>query len=243
MKKLFLALLAVASITAANAQKGSILVFGSAGASKDNAEVAPNVETETRSWHIQPGVGYQFHDNMTAGLEGGYRYDAIEHEFNILNTRFTQLDDASEWNLGAFYRYTHYFNQTFSVWGQAGVGYLNGDIATDALDTIGGELTNTTFVRDYSGFRAYIMPSFAINVHNGWALNFGFGGIEYRNTSFDEVAGFEQSGSSLNFTFGQQLNVGISKNIGCFTKKKAPKEPGMDTRAMKPETEDDEDEE
>ncbi|WP_276132760.1 outer membrane beta-barrel protein [Polluticoccus soli] len=247
MKKLFLALLAVASITAANAQKGSILVFGTASVENRNEELAGD-ETEFRSWHIQPGIGYQFHDNMTAGLEGGYSYSAREREFGPASALpLSLLDDQMEWNIGAFYRYTHYFNQTFSVWGQFGVGYLNGDITRDRIDTVGNIARVATTVNDYHGFRAYITPAFAINVHNGWALNFGFGGIEYRNVNFDDFAAGDiipESESRFNLTFGQQLNVGISKNIGCgfWSKKKAPKEPGMDTRGMKQDQEDDDDE-
>ncbi|MCD6065131.1 MAG: hypothetical protein K0R82_3042 [Flavipsychrobacter sp.] len=244
MKKLLLALLSVASITAANAQKNSILVFGTAAVEHRDQDAGANRDIELRSYHFMPGVGYQFHENMTAGLEGGFRYAAQEFEFDVIpGQRRSLLDDQFEWNLGAFYRYTHYFNQTFAVWGQFGLGYLNGDATTDILDTVGSTINIATLGDDYDGFRAYLTPAFAINVHNGWGLNFGFGGLEYRNISFDNGDTFGSSESSINFTLGQQINIGISKNINCKMRKRAPKEPGMDTRGEKPVQEDEDDEE
>lgn len=243
MKKLFLALLSVATITAANAQKNSVLVYGTAAFEHRDQDVGNNVDMEWRSWHVMPGIGYQFHKNMTVGVQGGYMQGDVETEFNYLpNARLSLVSDYSEWNAGAFYRYTHYFNQLFAIWGQVNLGYISGDATRDTINSLLAQPV-VTVGDEYNGFQANFTPSFAINVHNGWALNFGFGGINYRTITWESGVNFPSSERNINVTFGQQFNVGISKNFNC-AKKKAPREPGMDTRGHKHDHEDeDEDDE
>ncbi len=84
-----------------------------------------------------------------------------------------------------------------------------------------------------------ITPSLAINVHNGLALNFGIGGIGFRTVSYDIAP---TTMSSFMFTFGQQVNIGISKNFGCKSSHHGHHEPGMEMRKMKKHSSDDDDE-
>lgn len=238
MKKLILALLAVGSITAANAQKNSLLVYGTVGVQKENNDHGFANEDNNFSWHINPGVGYQFDKNWTVGVQGGYMFDRMEHK--VPATPLAPVifrSDMSEWMVGPFLRHTHYFNSMFAMWTQLDVNYVSGKGSMDSVSLLTGKIN--TGRDDYNGFQAMLTPAFAINVHNGWALNFSIGGIGYRSTTWDDAKLFGKSNKSFMFTFGDQFNVGISKNFGCG-KKHMPKEPGMDTRKMKHDDDDDE---
>ncbi|RYD56885.1 MAG: hypothetical protein EOP56_10870 [Sphingobacteriales bacterium] len=247
MKKLILALLAVTSITAADAQKNSILVYGSAGLNFDNNNStksnAPSitkpwtdVDVNTINYHIAPGIGYQFNRNMTVGLQGGYasvKTEWLENRTHMNMPLGKTSYENDEWNLGAFFRYTKYLSTLFSVYGQVNAGYVAGDIEMiePGFDPVTGNARDIMTNGDYEGLQAEIFPAFAINVHKGWALNFGFGGIKYRNLSYEagnmginntttnQLNPFmdlrPDHSNSFAFTFGQQFNLTITKNIGC----------------------------
>lgn len=250
MKKLILALLAVSTITAANAQKNSILVYGSAGLNFNNDKSGlsnypstvpnTNVDVNTVNYHIAPGIGYQFNRNMTVGLQGGYASmkteQLVDRTMMKLPTAVTSYKN-NEWTIGAFYRYTKYLSSIFSVYGQVNAGYVSGSIKTvePGFAAVTGLPTTITTSGDYNGLQAELFPAFAINVHKGWALNFGFGGIKFRSLDYD--AGTMGQGGNGNipynpyaaggvslrpnhsnqfdFTLGQQFNLTITKNIGC----------------------------
>ena len=63
MKKVFV-VAALAIVSFANAQKGTVLVAGNVGYSSKNKEIIKRVHFE-----FAPKVGYQFSDNMTVGIE------------------------------------------------------------------------------------------------------------------------------------------------------------------------------
>jgi len=58
-------------------------------------------------------------------------------------------------------------------------------------------------------------PAVFINVKNGFGLNFSVGGIGY--TSSKPSGG--SASNSFNFTFGQSVGIGLSKNFGLHKKK------------------------
>lgn len=247
MKKLILALLAVSTITAANAQKNSILVYGSAGANFDNDNMsqsnAPSitkpwtdVDVNNKSYFFAPGIGYQFNRNMTIGIQGAYSSAKTEWLQNQTHLNWPTAKTAietDEWTVGAFYRYTKYLSTLFSVYGQVNAGYVQGDVELSETvpNIFGANTLQTNASTEYNGFQGEIFPAFAINVHKGWALNFGFGGIRYRSLSYDSspTMGINNTGNPLNpymglrpdhsnqfdFTLGQQINLTITKNIGC----------------------------
>ncbi len=62
------------------------------------------------------------------------------------------------------------------------------------------------------GFGVKISPNIGVNVTNGFCLNFGFGGIEYKTLKADTDGA--KASNSFDLTFGQQINVGVSKNFG-----------------------------
>lgn len=247
MKKLILALLAVASISAANAQKNSILVYGDVGVNFDNTDngsKATTMSVKNTNWNIAPGVGYQISNHITLGLQGGYWFGKTETQSQNVWTpappsSITTTDSWREWQIGAFGRYTMPLGGIFSMWTQLNASYVSGKVSMDTLDFTTGRPLPLTAEDTYNGFQATLTPALAINVHNGLALNFGIGGIGFRTVSYDKAPTTQ---SNFMFTFGQQINVGISKNFGCRSHHGGHHEPGMDTRKMKKHSSDDDDE-
>jgi hypothetical protein len=244
MKKIILGLLAVTSFATANAQKNSILVYGNVGLNINNQDNGPvGGSVNTTNWNVTPGIGYQFHNNWTVGIQGAigmnntdvtapYQLDATK------NATFT--NSSTDWRAGAFLRHTHYFNNMFSLWHQLDLGYMGG---STSQDTLGATATPSSIVKgqredSYSGFGAMITPAIGVHIWDGFALNFSFGGLGFNTVSWDKAPVTE---TNINFTFGQQFNFGISKNFGCG-KKKGHGEPGMEMRKMKKHNADEDDE-
>ncbi len=179
-------MLAMTTMTiASQAQTGSILVYGEAGisSSKDPSE------NKYTSWQVAPGIGYQFTKNWTAGVTGFYG----KSKYNpVVGANSTE----SNYGAGLFARYTVPLNSTFSIFGQA-----------EGLYT-GGEDNGTD---EYNGFVARVFPAVRVDIGRGVALNFDFGGIQYRSTKQD---GADESNTNFDVTLGGQSNFGVSINIG-----------------------------
>ncbi len=186
MKKLVLgAVLMTGFVFASQAQKGSILLYGNVGISSTKEAD----DDKTSSFNINPGVGYQFSDNWTAGVNLGYG----QTKFNPEGIGATST--TKEYNAGLFARYTKPLGSIFSIYGQGNAGYMGTDFD--------GSKSN--------GFGVNIFPAVAVNVYNGFALNFSFGGISYEST---KVKGASESRNEFDLSFGQQAHFGISKNFG-----------------------------
>ena len=97
MKRVLIAAIALASFTqVANAQAGSILLYGDLNVSTGKTAG----ESSYSSLSINPGVGYQFNDNWTAGLQFGI--GSTSDEIGTTGNK----DKTSEFNVGPFIRYT-----------------------------------------------------------------------------------------------------------------------------------------
>lgn len=195
MKKIILsALLIGGAAVAANAQANSVLVYGQLGiGTTKNAN-------DDKSFHfnINPGVGYQFNDNWTAGLTGSF------------GTNRNKPDGAKEWtytnsySAGAFLRYTYPVSRIFLIYNQLEARYIGRSAGTTGSGGVKAPNVN--------GFMASMAPAVMIMVHKGFALNFGFGGIEFAT---EKTSGASSSYTSFDFTWGTQFNIGVSKNIFC----------------------------
>ncbi|OSZ82741.1 hypothetical protein CAP35_05620 [Chitinophagaceae bacterium IBVUCB1] len=233
MKKLILALLAVATVGTANAQKNTILVYGNTGVNWDKTDNGAAGTNEGTNWNINPGVGFQFNNHLTVGVQGGY--GAWKNVNSIPNSKATNTD--REWTAGAFFRYTQNFNPTFLWWAQVDLGYVSGKETNETITTVGTTTTVANASDMYNGFQAMITPAFAVNVNKGLALNFGIGGLGYRTITYDKAT---RTDNNFMVTFGQQFHVGISKNFGCKCgKSRGHREPGMEHRKMKKMNDDD----
>lgn len=246
MKKLILALVAVSSFGLANAQKNSILVYGNAGIMTNKSDEGKGTESKSFNWNINPGVGYQFTNNLTVGVQGGIHSMFNENRFSPAKDVWNRnAMENREWSAGAFFRYTKNFGSIFAAFAQIDLSYLSGqDIyenETRNVDLLQNKIVETrTYGYDYyNGFAATVTPAFAVYVHKGLALNFSVGGLGYRTISYDVPKAptstngvIDQSG--FNLTFGKQFHFGISKNFACKSKRGSVK-PGDELRPMKVE--------
>lgn len=202
MKKLFV-IAAMAAFSFANAQKGTVLVAGHVGFSSEKSEPTGSEET-TNSFEFAPKVGYQFHDNWTVGIEAGIG-TAKSEESNAVETEENKVNAFSA---GAFVRYTRPLTDIFSVFADLGVGFQNEKYTTSSSATVGDVVTSTSSTSKANGMYIGITPAVLVNVKNGFALNFSFGGLGYETMNTDDV-----DNSAFAFNFGQTVNIGISKNF------------------------------
>jgi len=193
-----LVVLALAVVSFANAQKkGSVLVMGSIEYNSENVSNA-GVENKYNTFGFAPKVGYQFHQNWTAGLEAGIA--SSKQDLNGNNEYKT-----NNFSLGGFLRYAKPLNQTFSAYADLGIGYQ------DRKVTNRNGFVTTTDKGD--GFYIGITPAILVNVGKGFGLNFNVGGLGYNTLNYDGNNGNGDTVKNFNFSFGQQFSVGISKNF------------------------------
>lgn len=210
MKKFILTILAAAgTIMAAEAQPGSILVYGNVGIQSTKNDDKSN----DMSWNINPGVGYQLNNHWTIGLAGGYGSDASKPDGG-------KWSGTKNWQIGAFGRYTQSLGSIFSVFGQLDAGYKNEHASAD-----GKTVDNSNI----NGFYAQLTPAIAINVYKTLALNFNVGGLGYSSMK-SEVSGANAT-NQFKLNFGQTLQIGLSKNFGGH-KMHGHHEPMDETRHM-----------
>lgn len=236
MKKLILALLAVSVFTTADAQKGTILKYGTAGIAYDKSDAGGGNEYRSLNWHINPGLGYQFTDHVTIGLQGGYRSDFTEDRMTPAVDQWVRnAYEQREWHLGAFFRYTHYFSNIFFMFGQVDLSFVSGQDIAEMEDRYADYSLNTIVetvnynYAYYNGFQASYTPMVGVFVNDGLALNFGIGNISYRTTSY--YKGGTGTNNSFDMNLGNQFNFGISKNIDPHHWHKHMK-PGDDLRPL-----------
>jgi len=190
MKKVFI-IVALAFVSLANAQKGSVLLAGNIGYSTEHTG-----DTKSDFFQFAPKVGYQFSDNMTVGLEIGYDSTIDSNRSGNVILEEKQKD----FRLGAFLRYAQPLAGVFSIFGDLGVGMQNAKITHNVPAS---ELKGDGF---YIGF----VPAIGVNMKKGFCLNFSIGGLTYDSLKFD---GASDATNTFDFTFGKQASVGISKNF------------------------------
>lgn len=242
MKKLILAFLAVGAIATAQAQKaGSVLLYGNAGVSSyrdltdRNSAIGNDNDYREVMWNVTPGIGFQFDNHWTVGIEFGVA------GYNISNDSLSVKTDVryNEFYVGPFVRHTYRLNRTFFLWNQLGINYVTGRRTYDY---------NTSGVEDVvdraNGVLVQYNPAIGINVTRTFALNFGFGGLSYKGLVLDGDSYTDATGrqSTFDITFGRQFNWGISANIGGYKHYRGNAEPGMENRRMNAYEDDGDDE-
>ena len=193
MKKM-LVILALAMVSFANAQKGSVLVMGSINYSSQTYSFAGG-DSEQNVFTFSPKVGYQFHQNWTAGIEasvGTIKQENFDFDEQKTNTS----------SFGGFVRYTQPLNQTFSFYTDLGLGFQNLKTTTYEDGFVGREKADGIYVG--------VTPAIYIDVNKGFGLNFNIGGLAYHTLSYNNGGGDLKS---FDLSFGQAFSVGISKNF------------------------------
>ena len=195
MKKTLMAAMILAStIFAANAQTGSILVGGDVN--YDNQKIK-GTDLKQSEFTFNPFVGYQFTNNLTAGVTASVFADKNENGTTDVK--------RSAFAVGPFLRYTQPLSNTFSVFGQ--LQALAGSSKTKT--TFGG----TTVTTDKASLMTVqLFPAVFINLKNNFGLNFNIGGISYG--SVDPKATGAATTNTFNINFGKTLAIGVSKNFG-----------------------------
>jgi opacity protein-like surface antigen len=176
-------------------------------------------------FNINPGVGYQFNDNWTVGVTGSFGTNRAKPK-GAKDWGYT-----NEYSAGAFMRYTLPLSKIFLFYSQLDALYIGASSGTTGT----GVKPPST-----NGFRASLTPAIAIMVHQGFALNFGFGGVDFTT---QKVSGANSSDNSFNLTWGTQVNIGVSKNIFCGHKhRKGHMKMNHGSKVDKEDMEDDKDE-
>ncbi|SEI98969.1 Outer membrane protein beta-barrel domain-containing protein [Dyadobacter koreensis] len=180
MKKfLFSFILAMAGLSG-YAQRNSILVYGNLGI--NSSKTASDIKTS--SFSFSPGVGYQWDDHWT----GGVNFQTTSGKTGSPEIKTTSF------GAGPFVRYAYPLSDIFAVYGQLNTSFLSG---------------KTSGVK-MAGFESTLFPAIGVNLKNGFALNFNFGSLGFAT---GKVKG-EKNSSSFGLNFGSGAGFGISKNFG-----------------------------
>ncbi len=170
----------------------TILLYGTVGIGSTKS--ADDKPTKVRTITINPGIGYQFNDNWAVGIGIGF------FSRNTNNEAADTEDKLTEFNAGPFIRYTKPLSNIFNVFGQLDLGFK---AKNDDLNGPDNE-------KKSSGVYASVTPAVSVNLKNNFMLNFGFGGLSFTS---DKVKDADNAETKFALTFGQQVNIGISKNF------------------------------
>ncbi|PWJ55052.1 outer membrane protein with beta-barrel domain [Dyadobacter jejuensis] len=180
MRKIAVILLIMGSISASMAQKNSVLLYGALDA--HSIELAGG--EKYNAFSISPGLGYQFTDHWTAGVN--LAFSSNKYDYNN--------DKETSFGAGPFVRYAYPLSDIFAVYGQFNA-------------TVGSVDHNGVKATHYSGV---LFPAIGVNMKNGFALNFNFGQLGYSN---DKTKG-ENGTKNFVLSFGNGIGFGMSKNFG-----------------------------
>lgn len=196
MKKIMLALACTSTVASAVAQDKSVLLFGNFGASSASGKYKGMNADRHTGFNITTGVGYQFTDRWTAGLLATFYHNSI----NQSSAPIFYGPPASGGGGGVFLRYTVPISNIFFFYTQA-----DGMYTATKPDQMG----NPNPPASSNNLSVNLTPTLGVHIKNGYALNVGFGGLGFNH--------YAQPGntsiSTVNFNFGQNFNVGISKNF------------------------------
>lgn len=189
MKKIILASLLMAGLAVtANAQKGSVLLYGNVGLGTSKAEPSDIKQT---NFSLNPGIGYQFNNNWTIGVAGGISTGKSESG--------TIANKYNSFVAGPFLRYTKTLSPTFFFFSQLDAQYSS----STSKPALSAETK-------YTGFTVGITPAIGAKVYKGMALNFSLGSIAY---STQKLKGSPNKNSGFSVGFGNQANMGVSVNL------------------------------
>lgn len=201
---------AIALFGTMNAQKNTLLVGGNISYTTDkttNNNALYNSEEKTDLFSFNPQVGYQFTDNITAGVKLGINTLKGTATVNASGVSVNAETKENSFQYGVFGRYTIPLNETFAVFGELDVFANNGKITTPSFSG-----TTVTYSESKSnGFGVLFTPNLFINFKNSFGLNFNIGGLGYSSSKIKDT---DIKTNQFGFGFGQGVTVGISKNFG-----------------------------
>jgi hypothetical protein len=166
------------SVCTSYAQQNTWLVYGNI-----DARGYKNDAIKNNSFSITPGIGYQWDDHWTGGLNLGVNTSKMG----------SPAIKTSSFTVGPFVRYAYPLSDIFAVYGQLNTNLLSGKTA--------GIKTN--------GFASQLFPAIGVNLKNGFALNFNFGSLDFTT---NKMKGHD-SVNNFGISFGSGAGFGISKNF------------------------------
>ncbi len=199
MKKTILFILALIFCTQSFAQsQAQILIYGNLNGSFEKTEWG-----QKNYWlNINPGAGYHISDRIAVGIQGKYGTNGSQ-DTGIIVLKSSQ----SNWSVGPFVRYTRPLGEVFFIFGQLDLGY-----GMQGMGKVNGVKIPNMETMELS---ANFYPSVGLNIHEGLALNFAFGGLNYKYRKTESVP----SGShQANLNFGSAIQIGFSMFFGGFEK-------------------------
>jgi hypothetical protein len=223
MKRLLLVCLALGTIVVSKAQEPkSVLLYGDLNLNSTRDSLN-NTQT---IWDATFGVGYQFNPHWTIG--GNISWGQNASKDGATGDKATY----NTYKVGPFARYSRYMggSEIFFWYAQWDFLYQGG------YHTHEGDPANYK----HSGIYTGIYPAIGINVCKSLCLNFNIGGLNYTTDQYDGIA---NGTSGVNFTFGHQVNVGISKNFSTGHRMHSSHEPGEEIHKRRIQKTEDEDEE
>ncbi|GEP51677.1 flavo-specific protein antigen FspA [Flavobacterium noncentrifugens] len=203
MKK-FLLLAALAVISFANAQKGTVLVMGNIGYESTKQDQVYN-EATLNTFTFGPKVGYQFNDHWTVGVEANIASSKEKHAAAFPVYSFTEQKNST-FAAGAFVRYSRALSETFAVYADLGAGLQNAKTTLTQTEEFG--TTSATYKGN--GMYVGLTPALFINFKKSFGLNFSIGGLGYETLNQDHSV---SDNRRFYFNFGKTINIGISKNF------------------------------
>lgn len=181
----------------AGAQKNTILVGGDfLYQSQSNDIQSSNQNQKINDVAINPVFGYQFTENITAGMVLGLAFSKTDN--------ITTIQKSNFFNAGPFIRYTKKLSEIFFLYGQFEVRAGTGENSFTYNNNFG-----TSTSQKFSQIEISAFPALFLNIHKGFGLNFMIGGIAYETY---KPKG-EKASNAFGLTFGRTLGIGISKNF------------------------------
>jgi hypothetical protein len=177
----FSLLLAVGSVISVKAQRNTLLVYGNVGFDSQKAG-----STTTNSYNFSPGIGYQWNDQWTGGVNLG------------VGSSDAGTGKSSVFSVGPFVRYTQPLAGIFVIYGQLNANYVSN----------GGDAPH------FSGFNTALFPAIGVNLKNGFALNFTVGSLSFNSYTFDKADNTTNSfhfGFGSGTGFGISKNFSLKK--------------------------------
>ncbi len=221
MKKVLL-IAAIAFASVASAQKGTILLGGNIGfsSSKDSETAVPSgtrSEDKVNSFEFSPRVGYQFSDHLTVGIEGSVVSGKGESTtIPIAGFTTSTSRKINGFAVGPFLRYSKSLSDIFAMYADLGIGFQAGKTTNETFNG----LTTTSVDEKGKGIYAGITPALFINMKKGFGVNISVGGLRYDSVNYDDqidpttfTGTRDRKYNAFQLTFGQTVNIGISKNF------------------------------
>lgn len=207
MKKILLTIIIIASVTIAKAQteKGQMYLGGNLGFTSQVFKSPVTNDRNLREFTVAPTIGFFVAKNWSIALSPTYRYSKDSVTFTSpFGGGGVSSTVSKQKYLGGSIDVRYYVNITsqFAFFPQLSGGYygLVGD------NTKSGNMSAVG-----------ISPNFAFFPTKNWAINLGFGALQYHqeSTTYKATAGSaEVKVSSKNFDFA--ANSGINLGVNYF---------------------------